>query len=175
VEFLIIWVAFAIGCYFVAKSKGRNAGGWAVAGFFFSFIALIILALLPKRQVFQHPYHSQPSMQNYPPQYGQQVGYGTPQQFGIPQTYPQQQSLPQYGGPAAPQYVPPPVHPQHVPPPIHPQHQSQPTASTPVSGHEQQQVIGSVSVELARLGALHRSGQMSDSDFDAAKRRLLGK
>jgi len=35
-EFLVIWAAFAVGCCFVAKSKNRNAGAWAVAGLFYS-------------------------------------------------------------------------------------------------------------------------------------------
>ena len=33
-EYVVIWIGCAIACYFVAKSKGRNAGDWAVAGFF---------------------------------------------------------------------------------------------------------------------------------------------
>lgn len=175
-EFLFIWVLFAVACYYLARSKGRNAGGWAVAGLFFGVFALIVLAFLPKRQIFQHPYLSQPGTYGVPPFTGQ-AGYG----------------VPHYGAPSAPSYVPPPVHPQHVPPPVHPQqqathsrpqhvpppvhpqHQSRtPTTSAPIRQNEQQPAVGSVSVELARLGALHRSGQLSDSDFEAAKRRLLG-
>lgn len=162
-EYVVIWVGCAVACYFVAKSKGRNAGGWAVAGFFFSLIALLIVALLPKRQVFQHPYHAQLGAYGNPLQYSPQPGFGSPTPYA-PQSYPQQ-SLPQTGAPPAP-YV--------VPPPIHPQHRASAPASG-ASGNEQQTSVGNVSVELARLGALHRAGQMSDADFEAAKRRLLGR
>jgi hypothetical protein len=41
-----------------------------------------------------------------------------------------------------------------------------PSASAPV---------GSLSVELARLSSLHREGQLTDSEFEAAKRQLLGR
>jgi hypothetical protein len=41
-----------------------------------------------------------------------------------------------------------------------------PSASSPV---------GSLSVELARLSSLHREGQLTDSEFEAAKRQLLGR
>lgn len=157
-EFVIIWIGCAIACYFVAKNKGRNAAGWAVAGFFFSLIALLIVALLPKRQVFQHPYHAQPGAYGIPQHYNPQPGYGTPQ------PYPQH-SLPTTAAAPAP-YV--------VPPPIHPQHRAS-AASPGPSGSEPQATVGNVSVELARLGALHRAGQMSDADFEAARRRLLGR
>lgn len=96
-------------------------------------------------------------------QYSPQPGFGSPTPYA-PQSYPQQ-SLPQTGAPPAP-YV--------VPPPIHPQHRASAPASG-ASGNEQQTSVGNVSVELARLGALHRAGQMSDADFEAAKRRLLGR
>lgn len=164
-EFVIVWIGCAVACYFVAKSKGRNAGGWAVAGFFFSLIALLIVALLPKRHVFQNPQYAQPVAYGTYPQYGQQLGYGGPPQHVVQQSYPHYQAPPPIGAAPAPHVVPPPIHPQHRSP--------QPAASS--VGPEQQQVVGSVSVELARLGAMHRSGQMSDSDFEAAKRRLLGK
>jgi predicted lipid-binding transport protein (Tim44 family) len=158
VEFVVIWVGCAVACYFVAKSKGRNAGGWAVAGFFFSLIALLIVALLPRRQVFQHPYHSQPGTYGIPQHYNQQPGYGTQQ------PYPQQ-PLPTTAPAPAP-YV--------VPPPIHPQHRTS-AASPGPSGSDHRAPVGNVRVELARLGALHRAGQMSDADFEAARRRLLGR
>lgn len=41
-----------------------------------------------------------------------------------------------------------------------------PSASAPV---------GSLSVELARLSSLHREGQLTDSEFEAAKRKLLSR
>jgi len=171
-EFLVIWAVFAVACYYVAKSKGRNAAAWAFAGLVFGVFALIVLAFMPKRQVFQHPYSMQPGpygqIPNYgqSPQYGQQPGYGMQPQYGTQQGYQQPTFAPQGANPA----------PQYVPPPIHPQHQSSSAPPVaPAQGSEHQRVVGSVSVELARLGALHRSGQMSDADFDAAKRRLLGK
>jgi len=175
-EFFILWALFAVACYYLARSKGRNAGGWAVAGLFFGIFALIVLAFLPKRQVFQHPYMSQPGTYGVPPFTGQ-AGYGLPQSgSSTPPSY--------VPPPVHPQHVPPPAHPQqqathsrpqHVPPPVHPQQRSQPTVPpTSTQRNEQSQAVGSVSVELARLGALHRSGQLSDSDFEAAKRRLLG-
>lgn len=34
---------------------------------------------------------------------------------------------------------------------------------------------GSVSVELARLAAMHREGQLTDAEFESVKRRLLGR
>lgn len=163
-EFLVIWAAFAVGCYFVAKSKNRNAGAWAVAGLFFGVFALLVVALMPKKQVFQHPYYAQPGMYGAQLPYVQQPTYGVPQQYGGQPSYPQYQTPPAGAAPAT----------HVVPPPIHPQHQA-PRAATPSVGPEQQKVVGSVSIELARLGALHRSGQMSDVDFEAAKRRLLGK
>jgi len=165
VEFLVIWAAFAVGCYFVAKSKNRNAGAWAVAGLLFEVFALLVVALMPKKQVFQNPFYAQPGVYGAQGQYGQQPGYGVPQQYGVQPSYPQHQVPPPVGVTPAP-YV--------VPPPVHPQYQS-PQPASPSIGSEQQKVVGSVSIELARLGALHRSGQLSDADFEAAKRRLLGK
>ena len=38
---------FAVACGAIAKVKGRNVAGWAVAGFFIDFIGLIIVAVLP--------------------------------------------------------------------------------------------------------------------------------
>jgi len=35
--------------------------------------------------------------------------------------------------------------------------------------------VGSLSVELARLSSLHREGQLTDTEFEAAKRQLLGR
>jgi len=164
VEFLVIWSAFAIACYFVAKSKNRNPAVWAVAGLLFGFFALLIVALMPKNQLPNNPYYGQPG-------YGQPSGYVAPPAYSPQPGY----ALPQQS--YAPQPTPPPSTvnsaPQMVPPPIHPQHLIAQQASNPPQS-EQQRVAGSVSVELSRLTALHRSGQLSDSDFEVAKRRLLG-
>jgi hypothetical protein len=35
--------------------------------------------------------------------------------------------------------------------------------------------VGSLSVELARLASLHREGRLTDQEFEAAKRQLLGR
>lgn len=46
-EYLIIWLAIAGACAYFANQKGRSALGWFVIGFLLSFIALIILWVLP--------------------------------------------------------------------------------------------------------------------------------
>ncbi len=48
---LIIAIAFAFGCRKIAENKGRGATLWTVLGFFFGLIALIIIAILPKKTV----------------------------------------------------------------------------------------------------------------------------
>ena len=45
-ELLVIQIVFAVLCYFVARTRGRNAAGWAVLGFLFSFIPLIVLPVI---------------------------------------------------------------------------------------------------------------------------------
>ncbi|MCM3443105.1 helix-hairpin-helix domain-containing protein [Metabacillus halosaccharovorans] len=39
----IVWIGFAIGCYFVAKKKNRRGWLWLILGIFFSYIAFAIL------------------------------------------------------------------------------------------------------------------------------------
>lgn len=47
---ILIWsIMFAIGCGLIATEKGRSAGGWALSGFLFGFIALLIIICLPDR------------------------------------------------------------------------------------------------------------------------------
>lgn len=47
---LLIWaVMYAIGCGCIAEEKGRSAGAWALLGFFFGLIALLIIVCLPDR------------------------------------------------------------------------------------------------------------------------------
>lgn len=46
-EYLIIWLAIAGVCAYLASQKGRSALGWFVIGFLLSFVALIILWVLP--------------------------------------------------------------------------------------------------------------------------------
>ncbi len=46
---LILGIVCAVACYKIAGSKGRGATLWAILGFFFNIIALIIIAILPKK------------------------------------------------------------------------------------------------------------------------------
>jgi heme/copper-type cytochrome/quinol oxidase subunit 3 len=48
--FLIGGIVFAVACGFVAKSKNRSVALWAVLGFLFGFIPLIIVAVLKKKE-----------------------------------------------------------------------------------------------------------------------------
>lgn len=44
---LFIWLAaWAVACGMIADRRGRNAIGWGVLGFLFSFLALIVLLCL---------------------------------------------------------------------------------------------------------------------------------
>lgn len=45
---LIIWILVSALCYKLVKDKNRNEIVWAILGFLFSLIALIILLFLPK-------------------------------------------------------------------------------------------------------------------------------
>ncbi|MEO3939427.1 hypothetical protein V3N99_22190 (plasmid) [Dermatophilaceae bacterium Soc4.6] len=51
---LVLAVVFAVGCYLLAQRKGRRPVLWAVLGFFFSLIALIVLAVLPSHAGASH-------------------------------------------------------------------------------------------------------------------------
>lgn len=90
---LAVGVACAFGGYFIAKGKNRNAGLWAVLGFLFGLIALIVIAVLPKKSASPM---------------GSGVGAGYPPGGGYPQAPP-----PGYGPPGG--YPPP--GPQSYPPP----------------------------------------------------------
>jgi hypothetical protein len=46
---------FSVSCAFVARSKGRNATLWATGGFLFNLIALVAIAVLPRRPRKQNP------------------------------------------------------------------------------------------------------------------------
>jgi hypothetical protein len=80
--FIIIWLACGVGCYFIAQSKGRNAGAWAAAGVLCGVFALVICAVLPKKQT-----------------YIQQQGNVSPSSYGTPQ-YGAPPPPPQFGGPS---------------------------------------------------------------------------
>jgi ABC-type Fe3+-siderophore transport system permease subunit len=43
-------IIFAAICYFIADRKGRNPVLWAVLGFFFSLITLIVVLILPRKR-----------------------------------------------------------------------------------------------------------------------------
>jgi 4-hydroxybenzoate polyprenyltransferase len=45
----VLWVLILVWIYNLAKRKGRHPVGWLILGFLFSFIALIVLALLPSK------------------------------------------------------------------------------------------------------------------------------
>lgn len=46
----LIWgIIFGIGCGYIANEKSRSAGLWAILGFLFGLIALIIIICLPDR------------------------------------------------------------------------------------------------------------------------------
>lgn len=46
----VVWVLIMVWIYNIAKRKGRHPIGWLILGFFFTFIALIILLLLPSKR-----------------------------------------------------------------------------------------------------------------------------
>jgi uncharacterized membrane protein len=46
----VIWILVMAWIYAIAKRKGRHAFGWLILGFFFSLLALIVVALLPSKR-----------------------------------------------------------------------------------------------------------------------------
>jgi hypothetical protein len=46
---LVVAIICSVACYKIAQSKGRGTTLWAILGFFFSIISLIIIAVLPKK------------------------------------------------------------------------------------------------------------------------------
>lgn len=46
-ELLLFWLIFAVASAVVASSKNRSGFGWFILGLLFSFVALIIVAILP--------------------------------------------------------------------------------------------------------------------------------
>ncbi|GAA1626061.1 MULTISPECIES: hypothetical protein [Brevibacterium] len=46
---LLVGIIFAVICNALAKEKGRSAGWWGLLGFLTTFLALIVLVLLPAR------------------------------------------------------------------------------------------------------------------------------
>jgi hypothetical protein len=47
---LVIWIGLIAWTASIARKKGRSAFGWGVFAFFFSLIALIVVALMPSRR-----------------------------------------------------------------------------------------------------------------------------
>ncbi|HCG57544.1 MULTISPECIES: hypothetical protein [Brevibacterium] len=46
---LLVGIIFAVLCRTLADEKGRSSGWWGLWGFLTTFIALIVLVLLPQR------------------------------------------------------------------------------------------------------------------------------
>jgi len=46
---LVVAILFAVACYVLAGRKGRRPVLWAVLGFFFTLISLIVVAVLPSK------------------------------------------------------------------------------------------------------------------------------
>jgi len=49
-EFLLLWVACAVGCFFIASRKGRSPVAWAIAGALFGVFALAACAIMPRKR-----------------------------------------------------------------------------------------------------------------------------
>src|SRR5574340_51730 len=49
-EYVLIWIGFAVVTSIVAQSRGRNGAGWFALGLLFSFLSLILVALLPSQK-----------------------------------------------------------------------------------------------------------------------------
>jgi len=47
--YLVSSCLFAVACYFVAKAKGRSIIMWTVLGFLFTWIPLLIVAIMPRK------------------------------------------------------------------------------------------------------------------------------
>jgi hypothetical protein len=46
----VIWILVISWTVAIARKKGRSGFGWGVLAFFFSLIALILVALMPSRR-----------------------------------------------------------------------------------------------------------------------------
>ena len=45
----IVWIVCLVGTIMLARNKGRSPVLWGILAFFFSLIALIVLAVLPSK------------------------------------------------------------------------------------------------------------------------------
>jgi len=48
----VLWILVISWTAAIARRKGRSAFGWGALAFFFSFLALIVVALMPSRRTF---------------------------------------------------------------------------------------------------------------------------
>jgi hypothetical protein len=48
----IIWILIIAWTAAIARRKGRSPFGWGLLAFFFSLIALIVVALMPSRRTY---------------------------------------------------------------------------------------------------------------------------
>lgn len=46
---LLLAIILAVACSTIARGKGRGPVVWAILGFFFGIIALVIILVLPRR------------------------------------------------------------------------------------------------------------------------------
>ena len=44
---IIFAILYAVACWLIARRKGRNPAVWAILGFLFPLVALILVLLLP--------------------------------------------------------------------------------------------------------------------------------
>jgi len=49
---LLVEIACAYGCSTIAARKGRGTTLWAILGFVFGLLALIVIALLPRKREY---------------------------------------------------------------------------------------------------------------------------
>jgi hypothetical protein len=127
-------------CITIAGSKNRSRFLWGVLGFFFSFVALIILIVLPKKEK---------------PAWPGAYGYAAPQPAAPP--YPGPQHPPPQ--PPAPQWTPPP--PGATDPTMIPQ-------SSGGSGWRLSIVQGPGTGQSYRLGEQTRLGRATDNEIRLA-------
>jgi hypothetical protein len=46
----VLWIVIMVWIYNIARRKGRHAVAWTILGFFFTFITLIVILLLPSKR-----------------------------------------------------------------------------------------------------------------------------
>ena len=68
--YLIIGAVMAVACGLIAKNKNRSVVLWAILGFLFGLIPLIIIAVLKKKEPIVSTYVNGPPPPPPPPQFG---------------------------------------------------------------------------------------------------------